>query len=76
MNTRIPRFEVVRTHAGFHARYIAANGKTVFTTEVYNRRRAALRAIALISESSDAPGRRWLRSTSVEVRDVDERGLS
>lgn len=41
-------FEVVRTEAGWHARFRAANGRIVWTTEPYTRRRAALAAIESI----------------------------
>lgn len=41
------RFEIVRSDAEqpWHARFIADNGRTVWTTENYNRRRNALNAI-------------------------------
>lgn len=39
-------YQVVRTHAGWHARLIASNGKTVMSTEVYHRKAAALSAVA------------------------------
>lgn len=42
------RFEVVRTDAGWHGRFVAANGRIVWWTETYTRRRGALRAIELI----------------------------
>ena len=48
--TRSPRFEVVRTNAGWFARFIAANGKEVWrTSETYKRRGKAHRAIALVA---------------------------
>ena len=47
------RFEIVRTDAEqpWHARFRAANGRVVWTTENYARRRGALRAV----ESMVAP---------------------
>lgn len=48
MSAREPRFEIVRTDAGWHARFVAANGQTVWTTESYTRRRAAVRAVSVI----------------------------
>jgi uncharacterized protein YegP (UPF0339 family) len=41
-----PRFEVVRTAAGYHARFRAENGRIVWFTEVYTRRAAATRAVS------------------------------
>lgn len=43
------RFEVVDTDAGHHGRFVAANGATVWSTEVYTRRRGVLRAIELVT---------------------------
>lgn len=42
------RFEIVRTDAEqqWHARFVAANGRIVWTTEQYGRRKSALNAIA------------------------------
>ena len=82
MNTRAPRFEIVRTHAGHHARYGAANGRIVWTTEVYTRRGRALDAIQLLADSPVTLGvdQRWrvrLHGNRVlEIRDVDERSVS
>lgn len=44
------RFEIVRTNAAqpWHARFVAANGRVVWVTENYHRRKAALNAIASI----------------------------
>lgn len=65
------RFEIVRTNAGHHARFIADNGKTVWTTEVYKRRTGAVNAIASIG---DAPRYSNGRDADlIEVRDVDDR---
>ena len=76
------RFEIVRTNAGHHARFIAANGRTVWTTEVYTRRRAAVAAVELIagaqvttSRFADHPEISWAGNEgrgTTEVRDVDE----
>jgi uncharacterized protein YegP (UPF0339 family) len=48
VTAREPRFEIVRTDAGWHARFRAANGRIVWTTEVYARRGKAVNAIQLI----------------------------
>lgn len=45
MSTRQARFEIARTSAGWHSRYVAANGRTVWTTESYERRGSAENAI-------------------------------
>lgn len=77
-----PRFEIVRTTAGRHARFRASNGQIVWTTEVYARRQAAVRAIELITGSTittsryaDHPEVSWAGNPQrpTEVRDVDER---
>jgi uncharacterized protein YegP (UPF0339 family) len=43
-----PRFEVIHADAGWFARFVGANGRKVWQTEVYGRRVAAFRAIELI----------------------------
>ena len=48
MSAREPRFEVVHTDAGWFARFVASNGQKVWQTEVYQRRRAAGRAIEVV----------------------------
>lgn len=47
------RFEIVRTNAPqpWHARYIAPNGRTLWTTETYTRRGSALNAISSVVEA-------------------------
>ncbi len=65
--TRQPRFEIVRTHAGWHARFRASNGRILMSSEVYTRRRAAVSAVELVARTLMVDGR-------VEVRDVTERG--
>lgn len=63
------RFEIVRTDAGWHSRFRAGNGQIVWATEVYTRRRAALRAMEVLCEYL-SPYRRF----PVEVRwNVDDR---
>jgi uncharacterized protein YegP (UPF0339 family) len=42
------RLEVVRTEAGWHGRFIGANGEIVWTTENYTREAAARDAINLV----------------------------
>lgn len=73
------RFEIVRTDAGHHARFRASNGQVVWTTEVYGRRRAALRAIEVFVEPflGSWVDRRWAtntatgKKTAAVVRRVD-----
>jgi len=66
--SRQPRFEVVRSDAGWFARFVAANGQKVWQTEVYERRRAAERAIKLAGDTHVCVCR-----DATEVRWVDER---
>lgn len=76
------RFEIVRTKAGHHARFVAPNGKLVWVTESYLRRRPAVQAIERIcaaktytSHFGDHPEIDWAgQEHPTEVRDVDERG--
>jgi uncharacterized protein YegP (UPF0339 family) len=76
-----PRFEIVRTSAGWHARFCASNSRIVMSSEVYTRRRGALRAVELVAGTSitqtfggdlevDWQGQDLWR---IEVREVDER---
>lgn len=46
---RQPRFEICRGDDGWWARFRAANGRVVFVTETYERRRGAVRAINVIA---------------------------
>lgn len=66
---RQPRFEVVRTAAGWHARFRAVNGQVVWTTEVYKRRGKAHHAVDLLL------GYPYANRTAgfIETREVDER---
>ena len=82
MSTRDARFEIVRTDAGHHARFVAANGQTVWVTESYRRRKAAERAIELIvgetiqqSPHTEHPEVDWQGNMErpTEVLYVDER---
>lgn len=61
------RFEIVRTDAAqpWHARFVAANGRIVWTTENYTRKGTADAAIAALY----AP-----YPVALPVRIVDERG--
>lgn len=56
------RFEIVHTDAGWHTRFRASNGRIVFVTEVYTRRRAAVNAITSI-----------LIHRGDTIREIDER---
>lgn len=81
MTARRPRFEIVRTDAAqpWHARYRAANGRIVWTTETYARRDGAVNALRSLVVPLDsrvtAVGVRTIHDAvpPVEVRDVDER---
>lgn len=69
--SRQPRFEIVRGDAGWHARFIAANGRIIFWTENYTRRRGAVNAIALLDTELAADAAR-----PDNIRGVDEREVS
>lgn len=76
------RFEIVRTDAvqPWHARFRAANGRIVWTTENYRRRNAAHDALFHFGRFMYADSTPWplalltQRYGSIEVRYVDERG--
>lgn len=76
---KLPRFEVVHTAAGRHARFVAANGRTIWWTETYTRRAGALHAIELatgnpVTSSPFSNGPEVIRGHELlEVREVDER---
>jgi uncharacterized protein YegP (UPF0339 family) len=76
---RQPRFEVVRTDAGWHSRFRAANGRIVWTTEVYERERAAVAALYQIAKPLEVASTPWPNAVmvykhgAVELRTVDER---
>ena len=82
----MPTYEIVRTDAGWHTRFRAANGRIVWTTEVYTRRRAALAAIRSINAIhyawvedeglvSLASRNSWTKTNNpiAHIRDIDER---
>lgn len=58
-------FEIVRTDAEqpWHARFVASNGRIVWTTEQYTRRRGAENAIRALE----------MTRFGAEVRTTDER---
>lgn len=68
MSARKPRFEVVRSDAGWFARFVAANGAKVWQTEVYVRRRGALRAIDMLTTAAVGSA-----ATPSRIHMVDER---
>jgi uncharacterized protein YegP (UPF0339 family) len=79
------RFEIVRTHAAqpWHARFRAANGRIVWTTETYTRCRGAERAVEAITGSTIIRGRFAVRRSYINwnrghltVHYVDERSGS
>lgn len=82
---RRPRFELVRSDAAqpWHARFRAANGRIVFSTEQYARQGAAENAVRLMM-TTITDGHWWKRDNvyhvgmgrlhaAIEVRVVDER---
>lgn len=71
--SRQPRFEIVRTNAEqpWHARFRAANGRVVWVTETYTRRRAAVEAVLTILDGGE-----WAIDTingGIITHQVDER---
>lgn len=65
------RYEIVRTSRGYYARFIAGNGRELWATGTYPRRRTAVNAVAVIG---DAPSYSNGRDADlIEVRDVDHR---
>jgi uncharacterized protein YegP (UPF0339 family) len=48
MSARQPRFEIVRTDSGWHARFRAANGRVVLSSEVYTRAENARGGLAVL----------------------------
>lgn len=82
----MPTYEIVRTDAGWHTRFRATNGRIVWTTEIYTRRRGALAAIRSINAihyawveygglCSLASRDSWNKTNYpiAHIRDVDER---
>ena len=72
MSARQPRWEIVRTADGWHARFRASNGAVIVSSEPYTRRRDAVRAVAIVGDSPSYSNGK--DADLVEVRDVDERG--
>lgn len=66
---KLARFDIARTSSGWHARFVAPNGQTVWVTESYTRRVAAFQAVSCLRRALGTDGR-------VTVRVVDERGPS
>lgn len=77
--SRQPRYELVTTDAGHHARFRGRNGRILRSTEVYTTKRRALDAIRLLARPHDAVltqvGVRMLSEAAptIGVREVDER---
>jgi uncharacterized protein YegP (UPF0339 family) len=84
MAHRAARFEIVRswapaTNQEWHARFVAGNGRIVWTTENYTRRGKAMDAIWLFTDTPhghNEDGSLYIHMNDVchEIRDVDERG--
>lgn len=83
MSYRAARFEVVRTNAAqpWHGRFVAGNGRIVWTTETYTRRGRVMDAIQLLTDNPHSHPEIGADRVFVhmnegchEIRDVDERG--
>jgi uncharacterized protein YegP (UPF0339 family) len=59
------RFELVRTDAEqpWHARYVADNGRVLFSSENYTRRFRALNAIANVARMFSPTDQVWVSTT-------------
>jgi uncharacterized protein YegP (UPF0339 family) len=62
------RFEIVRTDQGWHSRFRADNGKVVTSSEVYTRRWAALRSVAILASFFSPTGQIWVETHEPSVR--------
>jgi uncharacterized protein YegP (UPF0339 family) len=62
------RFEIVRTDAGWHSRFRAANGRVVWSTEVYARRTTALEAIRSTARAMSPTARIWVANAYLSGR--------
>lgn len=61
MSARQPRFEVVRSDAGWFARFIAANGREVWrTSETYTQKKGATNALHVITSAFSPTGQSWV----------------
>lgn len=68
MTARKPRWEIVQTDAGFHARFRSSNGRVIVSSEVYTRKRAAIDAIHYIARSMSPTARIWISSMQLGGR--------
>lgn len=66
MSGRQARFVIVRTAAGWHVRFMAANNRVVWTTQVYSNESSAYKAIYFLRGNLAA--REW-----VDIHHLDER---
>ena len=66
---KVPRLAVVQTDDGWHGRIRAVNGKTLWWTETYARRRSAVAAFRLLRLALNLTN--W--SPVMDIHDVDER---
>lgn len=57
------RFEIVRTAAGWHARFRASNSKVQFSSENYTRRSRAVAAVANLLRSVSPTDQVWVSNT-------------
>lgn len=62
-----PRFEIVRTDAPepWHARFRAANGQIVWTSETYRQKASAVRALDVLARFFSPTGQAWVSNVRV-----------
>jgi uncharacterized protein YegP (UPF0339 family) len=58
--SRQARFEIVRTDAGWHGRFRAANGRIVWSTEVYTRKASLHNAIDSFVRALSPTNQVWI----------------
>jgi uncharacterized protein YegP (UPF0339 family) len=66
MTPRQPRFEIVRSDAGWFARVRGGNSRKVWQSEVYTRETAALNAFRVLGDLFGA-GRAHVNDTALHV---------
>ena len=53
------RFELVRTDAGWHTRFVSRNGRVILSSEVYQRKSSAKNGLWSLAEGFSPTGQVW-----------------